>query len=190
MMSLFSIPVVEKSGVSVACFKIIKLFFLIWLLLRFLPLVFTVTYQIITYLDDISISCIYPIGVYNLLESMAGLFISLGKFLAVISSNFASVSSPSCGIIIINWDSNSMHIRPFPSAPFFSSFWRRGQRHRRMCLARSPMVHGCSWWSPMNLRQVLPFIFNSYFCCFLNCGLTVLFIQHSKGVFVFFLTLF
>ena len=27
MMSLFSIPVVEKSGVSVACFKIIKLFF-------------------------------------------------------------------------------------------------------------------------------------------------------------------
>lgn len=78
---------------------------------------------------------------------------------------------------------------PFPSAPFFSSFWRRGQRHRQMCLARSPMVHGCSWWSPMNLRQVLPFIFNSYFCCFLNCGLTVLFIQHSKGVFVFFLTL-
>lgn len=117
MMSLFSIPIVEKSGVSVACFKIIKLFFLIWLLLRFLPLVFTVTYQIITYLDDISISCIYPIGVYKLLESMAGLFISLGKFLAVISSNFASVSSSSCGIIIINWDSNSMHIRPFPSAP-------------------------------------------------------------------------
>ena len=50
MMSLFSIPVVEKSGVSVACFKIIKLFFLIWLLLRFLPLVFTVTFQIIIYL--------------------------------------------------------------------------------------------------------------------------------------------
>lgn len=45
---------------------------------------------------------------------MAGLFISLEKFLAVISSNFASVSSSSCGIIIINWDSNSMHIRPFP----------------------------------------------------------------------------
>lgn len=117
MMSLFSVPAVEKSGVSVACFKIIKIFLKIWLLLRFLPLVFTVTFQIIIYLDNISISCIYPIGVYMLLESMAGLFFSLGKFLAVISSNFASVSSSSCGILIINWDSNSMHARAFPSAP-------------------------------------------------------------------------
>lgn len=117
MMTLFSIPVAEKSGVSVACFKIIKpFFFLIWLLLRFPLLVSTVTYQIIIYLGDISISCIYPIGVYKLLESMAGLF-SLGKFLAVISSNFALVSSSSFGILIINWDFNSMHIRPFPSAP-------------------------------------------------------------------------
>lgn len=81
-------------------------------------------------------------------------------------------------------------LRAFSLCSIFFLFLEERPKARQMCLARSPMVHGCSWWSPMNLRQVLPFIFNSYFCCFLNCGLTVLFIQHSKGVFVFFLTLF
>lgn len=47
---------------------------------------------------------------------------------------------------------------PFPLLHFFP-FRRRGQRQGRCVLHRSPMVHGCSWWSPMNLRQVLPFIF-------------------------------
>lgn len=78
---------------------------------------------------------------------------------------------------------------PFPSAPFFFLFLEERPKAQADMSCIEPLVHGCGWWSPMNLRHVLPFIFNSYFC-FLNCGLKVLFIQHSKGVFVFFLALF